>query len=60
MASVSICDRCGKIGKHENYKFIKMFSENEIGNTCNLQYTIEVCHECADKFLEIFKKNGSE
>ena len=60
MASVSKCDCCGKVGKHEEYKFLKLFNEKKTGSVDNIYKTLELCPECVNKVLEIFDKYGSE
>lgn len=60
MASVSKCDCCGKIVKHKDCVFLKMYEEDSIGNRGKLIKTIEICSGCAEKLLEMFNANGSE
>lgn len=60
MASVSRCDCCGKIGNHEDYQFLKLFTEKRTGSVDKIYKTLELCPECVEKVLEIFNKYGSE
>lgn len=64
MSSVSKCDCCGKVGKHEEYNYIKLFGENKTGSVGKLELTVEICPECANKVLEVIKgaitENGSK
>lgn len=60
MASVSRCDSCGKIVKHEDCTFIKMFEENPSGRIGKMITTLEICTSCSTKFLKEFDSYGSE
>ena len=60
MASVSQCDVCGKIGKHEKFVYLKMFNQSTIGNIGIPVVNIEICPECAKKVKELLKVYGNE
>ena len=60
MASVSRCDRCGKITEHKDCHYLKMYEENPSGKIGKLVATVEICSSCAELFLETYSKYGSK
>ena len=60
MASVSKCDSCGKVLKHEECQIVKIYSETFAGKQGKLLKMVEICTSCTEKFLEMFSDDGSK
>ena len=52
MASVTQCDVCGNIVKHENSKRVKIYDVDEYRNTNTFVYR-EICPKCYEKVAKI-------
>lgn len=56
MASVTQCDVCGNIVKHEESKYIKIYDVDGYGNTLLGSINKDICLNCYEnikKFLKI-------
>lgn len=60
MASVSKCDVCKLVGKHEDYIFIRAYKEKNTGAISNIVNTTEICPQCYNKLKELLHLDGSE
>lgn len=55
MASVTQCDACGNMVKHEESKYIKIYDVNEYGNTLLGSINKDICLNCYEKMKKILK-----
>lgn len=55
MASVTQCDACGNMVKHEKSKYIKIYDVNEYGNTLLGSINKDICLNCYEKMKKILK-----
>lgn len=55
MASVTQCDACGNIVKHEESKYIKIYDVDKYGNTLLGSINKDICLNCYEKIKEFLK-----
>lgn len=56
MASVTQCDVCGNVVKHEESKYIQIYDVNKYDETTT-SLNVEVCRECYEKVAKILNSN---
>lgn len=54
MASVTQCDACGNIVKHENSKRVRIYDIDKYDNTTTF-VSKELCPQCYEKVAKILK-----
>lgn len=55
MASVTQCDVCGNIVKHENSKRVRIYDIDEYGNTLLGSINKDICLNCYEKIKKFLK-----
>lgn len=55
MASVTQCDVCGDIVKHENSKRVRIYNVDEYKNVCGWLVNKDICLNCYEKMKKFFK-----
>lgn len=55
MASVTQCDACGNIVKHENSKRVRIYDIDECENVCERLLNKDICLNCYEKMKKFFK-----
>lgn len=55
MASVTHCDACGNIVKHENSKRVKIYDVDEYRNILSGSINKDICLNCYEKIKEFLK-----
>lgn len=55
MASVTQCDVCGDIVKHENSKRVKIYNVDEYKNVCGWLVNKDICLNCYEKMKKFLK-----
>lgn len=55
MATVTQCDVCGNIVKHENSKRVRIYDVDVLGNVCERLVNKDICLNCYEKMKKILK-----